>query len=158
MAGKTRCYNSSWIYLSVDGCSNSSTPSGSSSSSSTDLTAEIPNTSSNRDTNKTGAIVGSAIGGIAGLVAILAAGYFAYRRRRPKIGSVLDRHVAEADASNDTAVSELPPYSQMHELEHPRKFFEAPTGHERLEMEASLGVELEAPSDSNQTHGSRLLT
>lgn len=142
VAEEIRCYNSSWIYLSVDGCTNSST-------SSTSPAASTSVTSSVKIESHTGAIAGSIVGGVAGLAAILGAAYLAYRRRHRQSHDSPDQPAAEADGSEKPVVSELRPYTQKHELENPEKLVEAPTGQERAEMEGSLPAGMEAPLGSD---------
>ena len=70
------CYNSSWVYYSIDACI---PPSSSSSASSSPTSSSTPQ---NHHSNHTGAIVGGVVGGIAGVAILVGIAIFLFVRRR----------------------------------------------------------------------------
>jgi len=80
------CYNTSWIYYSIDVCTppdqlSSSSSSGSKASSPTSTPTDTPSPQ-NSPTNRTGAIAGGIVGGVCGLALVAGLVYFSLRRNR----------------------------------------------------------------------------
>ncbi|KAK8156507.1 hypothetical protein IWX90DRAFT_100890 [Phyllosticta citrichinensis] len=108
VADLARCYNTTWTYYSIDGCT---APSSSTSSSS-----PTPSASGRARRKKkhhhTGAIVGGVVGGLAGGAAVASLASFLLRRRRRRrraaqMGSSAAGTGPPAELPHDGAVSEM---------------------------------------------------
>lgn len=133
IAEVTTCYNSSWVYLSVDGCTKEST-------SSTSTSATASNTaSSDSSSSHAGAIAGGVVGGVAAIAALLGMWYFLFRKGQKKHdGDVVEPPPPASPSPNEVdgvGIHELPQEAQKQELENSMVIAEAMTGHEREKVE-----------------------
>ena len=132
------CYNSSWVYYSIDACI---PPSSSSSASSSPTSSSTPQS---HHSNHTGAIVGGVIGGVAGVAILvgIAILFFVRRRRQQrqqpdKPHEMPDAHVPEMYAK--VAEPELPAPQGTAELGRNSQYItaaELPGGHEEQAEQA----------------------
>jgi hypothetical protein len=140
------CYNSSWVYYSIDSCTS---PSSSPTSSST---------SQSHHSNHTGAIVGGVVAGVAGVAVLvgIAIFFFVRRRRRQRqqpheLQELPDAHVSEMYAKQ--AEPELPAPQGTAELGRNSQYItpvELPGGYEEHAGQAEKpkeDIRLETPSE-----------
>ena len=109
------CYNSSWVYYSIDECT---PPSSSSSASSSPTSSSTPQS---HHSNHTGAIVGGVVAGVAGVAILVGIAIFFFVRRRRwqrqqphELQELPDTHVPEMYAKQ--AEPELPESQGIAEL------------------------------------------
>ncbi|KAJ9132069.1 hypothetical protein NKR23_g11428 [Pleurostoma richardsiae] len=130
------CYNTSWQYYSIDGCTMPSlVPT-------TSAVNPLPTSDTGRSSNSTnlGAIVGGVVGGVAFVAAIIAGAVFSLWLRPRRKG----KHVAEAAAAAEAAFT-VPPAGDKPPVE------EVP-GHHHQPQELSGNYVVEAPSPYYDQH------
>ncbi|KAF4538207.1 uncharacterized protein LTHEOB_10977 [Lasiodiplodia theobromae] len=76
------CYNTSWVYYSIDQCISPKDIASTTSSSSTSTASSSSSASGNSSSSSTGAIAGGVVGGVAGLALIAGALFYFLRKRR----------------------------------------------------------------------------
>lgn len=97
------CYNSSWIYYSIDNCNAAAVQSSSltSASASASATNNSSNNVSAKSTNHTGAIAGGVVGGVVGLALVLGGVFLYLRKKKAKTN-------ASGAQEMETPIAELP--------------------------------------------------
>lgn len=149
-AEPTTCYNSSWIYLSIDNCANGT------------ASASSPTVSSSTEVS-VGGIVGGVVGGIAFIAAMAGGAWYLVVRRRRRRGKARareeeskqqdDRGEEQASESvvrvqshqvDDSGVYELQPDALRHEMEVNNSASEMSGEPKKIELDAAaVPVELE---------------
>ncbi|KAF2681599.1 hypothetical protein K458DRAFT_309108 [Lentithecium fluviatile CBS 122367] len=118
-ASLARCYNTSWVYYSIDACTPPdqlpSSSSASSSSKPSSSNATTPTSSPSPEPqrkSRTGAIVGGVVGGVSGIALVAGLVFFSVRRNR-RLRQ--DQRTAQQEVAG-TPLTELPPKDEKYEI------------------------------------------
>ncbi|KAH8697275.1 hypothetical protein BGW36DRAFT_378354 [Talaromyces proteolyticus] len=131
------CYNSSWVYFSIDNCQAPVSSTVGASSTATAPATSSTNSSSGGSSTNVGAIVGGVVGGVVGLGLIALAGWFLWLRQRPRRANA-SQYCETADFKTDDTKNDssgggavaVSPFKKVHEL---------PPESDRIEM-SSMGA------------------